>query len=176
MSKNKAIILSIIGVVVFIAIVSAVSYAYYTRTFEEKNESNNNVNVTTAQLELKFQDNDNENLDLKIVPGKTIEKKFKVINSGSATNFKIVVDELTNNFIRPEDITYVVKEDGVLVDGASGTFPSSVADNELSGVITISAGESREYSVSITYNNDPDNDQTPDMGHSIGGKIFIKTV
>lgn len=171
MSKEKKfIIASVVGVIVFIALVSTMSYAYFTRAMEVKGDGS--VNVTTANLSIDYQDNDKGAIDVTMIPGDKFSKSFSVTNNGDTISFQIYVDELVNEFTSYEDITYEIFEEGSKI-GKSEVFPHLASANNLGTPISISKGATKNYKVTITYNN-TDASQIPDMGKKISGKIFIK--
>ncbi len=172
MSKEKKMLFfSIIGVALFIVVIVSVSYAYFTATVKPVNETNNGVNVKTAELKISYQDKTDEEINVKLVPGDSFSKTFTVTNNGGTSRFQIYVEDLVNEFTSYEDITYVIKEGSTPIK--SGVFPHLANASDLSDVITIEAGVSKEYTVTVTYEN-TEVDQKPDMGKKISGKIFIK--
>ena len=86
-------------------------------------------------------------------------------------SYKIVVNELINEFESYGDITYVLKENDAIIK--EGTFPKEIANNEISDTRTIKNGERKNYTITITYQN-TEEDQTSDMGKTISGKLFVK--
>lgn len=168
MSNKKALIISIISVVLFIIAVVSVSYAYFTSSAESL--GNNGLKATTAKLNTTFLDTQTITIT-NMIPGDEIRKTFSIENNGMDINYKIVINELINEFGSFEDITYVLKENNVVIK--EGIFPKEVDNNELSETLTIKNGETKNYEITITYQN-TDEDQAPDMGKTISGKIFIK--
>lgn len=169
MTNKKVIIGSIIGIVLFIMAIGAVSYAYYTTNITEKG-NNNSLNGTTANLSAKFDEGETINIT-NIIPGDYFSKTFSLENLGNTISYKIVVNELVNEFNSFEDITYVLKENDVVIK--EGVFPNLGDNSEISDTITIKNGEKKTYTITITYQNTTE-DQTEDMGKTISGKLFIK--
>ncbi len=170
MSKKKTtIMISIIGVALFVAAIAGTSYAFFAANVETKGE-NNKTNVTTGDIKAVF--SDGEQLDVEnIIPGDTISKTFSLENTGTiAIKYKIVINNVENTFSRKEDITYVLKENGENIK--TGIFPSAKAD--LSDTITIPKGVTNTYTLEITYLNSPTENQAEDMAKTISGKIFIE--
>ncbi len=173
MSENKkTIIISIIAVVLFIIAISAASFAYYTANIEKTGEGNTDFNFKTAQISTSFDDGDEIHIE-NMIPGDSFSKTFSLGNSGSDMEYKIVINELVNEFESYQDITYVLKENDVVIK--DGTFPKEEANNELSEKRTLKNGENKRYTITITYNNTND-DQSPDMGKTISGIIYIKQI
>lgn len=169
MTNKKVIIGSIIGIVLFIIAVVTVSYAYYTANIIETG-NNNVLNGTTAKLNVKFDDGETINIT-NMIPDDHFSKTFSLENLGNTISYKIVVNELVNEFNSFSDITYVLKEDDVVIK--EGVFPNLIDNNEISDTRTINNGEKKTYTLTITYQN-TEEDQAEDMGKTISGKLFIK--
>lgn len=175
MAENKkTIIISVIAVVLFIAAISAASFAYYTANISTVGDDGNSVSGSTAKLSSSFDDGAQVNIE-NMIPGDSFSKTFYIGNSGAETNYKIVINDLVNEFDSYEDITYVLKEDNVVIK--EGTFPHPIyaPNNELSETLTIKNGETKNYVITITYHNTED-PQDDDMGKTISGIIYIKQV
>ena len=173
-ANKKTLILSIIGVAIFIVLVFSISYAFYTTNFDSnKDGKNNTVTGTTAKISTSFEDGETIDID-DMFPGTGFTKTFTVENSSNTDiKFKIVINELVNEFDSFEDITYVLKENEKTIK--NGIFPKNPEENDLSDDITLEKGEKKTYSIEVTYVNTEEN-QVDDMGKVISGKIFIKEV
>ncbi len=170
MSKKKiSIIASIAGVALFVAAVAGTSYAYFTANVETKGNTNP-TNVTSGDVKAVFSDGEQLNIGT-LVPGDTVSKTFSVENTGTASiKYKIVINSVVNTFSRKNDLTYVLKENGITIK--NGTFPDS--NGAISDSITISKGVTNSYTLEVTYVNSPTENQAEDMGKTISGKIFIE--
>ena len=173
-ANKKTLIISIIGVAIFIVLVFSISYAFYTNSFKSNEDGKNNtVTGSTAKISTSFEDGDVIDID-DMFPGTGFTKTFTIENSSNTDiKIKIVINELVNEFKSYEDITYVLNEDGEEIK--NGTFPNDPEVNELSGEITLEKGKKKTYSIEVTYKNTEEN-QVDDMGKVISGKIFIKEV
>lgn len=171
MDNRKTIIVSVIVATLFIIAIGAISYAFYTANVLDSG-TNNKVSSSTARLGAKFEDGAIINIE-NMIPGDNFSKSFSLENMENNISYKIVVDELVNEFESYEDITYVLKEDDRVIK--EGTFPNKLENNELSDIRTINKGERKNYTITITYQN-TEEDQTQDMGKIISGKLFIKEV
>lgn len=169
-NKKLAIFLSIIGVVLFMVAIASVSYAFYTANVGSEGE--NKVEMTTAQLITEFVDTETLWVE-NMIPGDYFSKDFSIKNTGTILNYKIVVEDLINDFTSYEDIQYALKENGSIIK--QGIFPNVITDNELSNTLTIESGETKSYELIITYQN-TEVDQSEDMGKTISGKINLKAV
>ena len=166
--NNKNIIIqSVILVAFFIAV--STSYAFYTANFETTGDSG--VSATAADLKVKFTGGDLINAT-DMIPGDIATKSFTVENIGSQDiKFKIVVKNVENNFERPQDLKVEIKEDGSSIK-KDGTFPTEAG--ALSNVITINAGDIKNYEILIEYYNDPSNLQNEDMEKTVSAQVFIE--
>ncbi len=171
MEKNNknVIIQSVILVASFILIAVSTSYAFFTANFETTGDSG--VSATAADLKVKFTDGALINAT-NMIPGDVATKSFTVQNTGSqAIKFKIVVKNVVNGFKRPQDLKVEIKEgDSVIKTGES--FPT--AAGPISDLITIAVGETKSYEITITYVNDPDNNQNEDMEKNVSAQVFIE--
>ena len=173
MTNKKSILLSVVAVAIFIGAISTASYAFFTTYVQTNNENNNNLVGGTAKLNTKFDDGETINF-INMIPGDSITKTFSLENKGQDIRYKIVINDLINEFESYQDITYILKEnDTILVENK--VFPNVADNNELSTIRTLRNGEKNTYTLTITYQN-TDNDQAPDMGKTISGKIFIQEV
>ncbi len=170
MDKRKfTMVISILSVLIFVVVIVTASYAFYTTTV--KQEGNPEIKGGTATLGSSFIDGPTIQ-KMNIIPGDTITKTFKIMNNGgNDLNYKIVINELQNEFTKPEDLQYTLKNGEDVV--ASGSFPTQTG--AITEVITIATNETHNYTFTITYLNTTE-DQSADMGKSISGKIFIEEV
>lgn len=167
--KKRTIVISIIGLVLFLLAILSASYAYFTSNIDKKGTGG--TDVGTAKLSAKFVDT--ENLIIKnMIPSDSFTKTFSLENNSTiAMQYKIVIKDLVNEFSSYEDITYVLTDDNGY--RKTGTFPKTT--QALSDVLTLDASTTRNYTLTITYQNTAV-DQSPDMGKTISGKIFIEEI
>lgn len=173
MMNKKSILFSVVAVAIFITIISSASYAFFSTYVQTKNENNNNLIGGTAKLSTTFDDGETINFT-NMIPGDSITKTFSLENKGQDIHYKIVINDLINEFQSYQDITYILKENNTLLV-EDKVFPNIADNNELSTTRTLKNGEKNTYTLTITYQN-TDNDQAPDMGKTISGKIFIQEV
>ncbi len=175
MAENKkTIIISVIAVILFIAAIAAASYAYYTANVSTVGDDGNSVSGSTAKLSSSFDDGAQVKIE-NMIPGDYFSKTFYLGNSGADTNYKIVINDLVNEFESYQDITYVLKEDNVVIKEGTFPHPKYAPNTELSDTRTIKNGENKTYTITITYQNTKE-DQSPDMGKLISGIFYIKQV
>lgn len=167
--KKSTIFISIVSVLVFIIAIVAISFAFYTSVVQK--EGDPGTEVTTPTLGSSFVDGPVVQIS-NIIPGDTITKTFKIMNSGGKDlNYKIVINELQNEFTKPKDLQYTLKRGEEVV--ASGSFPTQTGT--ITEIITIAQNVTHNYTLTITYLNTTE-DQSADMGKTISGKIFIEEV
>ncbi len=167
--KKMTLMISIMGVALFVAAIAGTSYAFFAANVGTKGD-NNTTNVTSGDIKALFSDNEQLNVE-NIIPGDIVSKTFSLENTGTVPiTYKIVMNNVENTFTRKSDVTYVLKENGVIIK--TGTFPST--NGAISDTITISKGVTNTYTLEVTYINSPTEDQAEDMGKTISGKIFIE--
>ena len=168
-NKKVTILISIVSVLVFMVAIAAASYAFYTTTIEK--EGDGGTKVGTAYLGSSFVDGPVVQIS-NIIPGDTITKTFTIGNNGGTEyQYKIVINEVQNEFEKTEDLQYTLKRGETVIK--TGSFPTQTG--AITEVITIGAKEVHSYSLTIEYKNTTE-DQSGDMGKTISGKIFIEEV
>ncbi len=169
-SNKKTMIISVVAIAIFIIGIAAASYAFYTAKVSQNGE-NGKASGTTAKLSTTYEDDGVINIT-NMIPGDSFTRTFSLENNGADISYKIVVQDLVNEFTSYEDIIFTLKEnDTVLKENA--VFPNDATKNELSETRTLKSGETRTYTLTITYKN-TETDQADDMGKTISGKLFIK--
>jgi len=170
-NNKKAIILSVIGVFVFVASIVATSYAYFAGTVSKTNTDQNSTKATSTNIKATFTDGA-QLTATNMIPGDSFNKTFSLKNTGNKSiKYKIVINNVSNPFKTPSDITLTLKE-GTETKNTT-TFPT--ATTAISGELTIDPGITKSYTLTITYKNTT-SDQSADMGKTISGKIFIEAV
>ena len=194
MNKQQKIIVSIVGITIVLLALLGITYAYYL-TRIEGNTNTNSISVTTADLKLVYGDGNGLLTAANIMPGKQVEfkttgnetateKTFTVTNSGNSTiegyalslDYAYIADTMPSIFERPEDfqitLTCTTNKVGETCNGFTGNF------NNESIMLTsnsIDENEVHMYSLSIYY-NDPNLDQSNDMGKNLNLKVQIYNV
>lgn len=168
-SNKKTIIISVIAIAVFIAVISYASYAFFTTTIEEK--GNGEISGSTAKLSTTFEDGEENIIIENMIPGNSFTKTFTLENNGVDISYKIAINDLVNEFTSYQDITYILKENDIILE-ENKVFPNDATKNELSEKRTLKKGERKTYTITITYQN-TEIDQTEDMGKTLSGKLFI---
>ena len=173
MNRNQKIIVSIVGITIVLLALLGITYAYYL-TRIEGNTNSNSISVTTANLKLVYGDGNGLVTANNIMPGTTIEKTFTIKNEGNnkVDNYAVYLEEVINTLTRTEDLTYVLdcESTGSDCEGKEGEFP------RLAGIITtnsIDVGVTHTYTLTVTYKDEENIDQSIDMGSKISAFVQI---
>jgi len=173
MSRKNKIIVSVVGIVIVTLALLGITYAYYL-TRIQGNTNTNSISITTANLLLKYDDGSGAIVEENIMPGVTFTKTFSVTNEGNAKidNYVVYLEEVVNDLTRTEDLTYKLTCSSTSGDcaGGIGEYP------KLAGIIatnSIEVGVTHNYTLTVTYENLPNTDQSIDMGSRISGYIQI---
>jgi len=175
MSRKNKIIVSVVGIVIVTLALLGITYAYYL-TKIQGNTNTNSISLSTANLLLKYDDGSGAVVKEDIMPGVTFTKTFSVTNEGEGKvdNYVVYLEEVTNDLKRPQDFTYTLTCESTSAaspcSGGSGEFP------KLAGIIannSIDVDVTHTYTMTLTYENLTDTDQSIDMGSTIQGYIQI---
>ena len=159
-NKKKTLIISISSIAMFIILVVASSFAFFTTSIKKENPENSTVDVSTAKITATFTDGAEINVT-NAIPGDTFDKTFTLKNTGN----------IKNTFTNKNDVEVIVKENGTPIK--TTIFPSTTG--AISDEITIGPDVTKSYTVTITYKN-TETDQSSDMNSKVKGKIFIEEV
>ena len=167
--KNKHIIISGIALFLITILLLGLTYAYYkTKVIGNNNEKT--ISSVGKKLEITYADGNGVIEAAEIEPGYTATKTFSVKNTGDDTaTYSIKLDNITNTFSRTEDWTYVLKEGTAEINrGIIPTYETTLLDS-----IEIEAGVTKSYSLTVTYVNLTDVDQSIDMGSTLSIRVNI---
>ena len=169
MKKKQIIILSISLFLITIALLG-LAYAYY-KTKIVGNNTDKSISSLSKKLEITYTDGNGVIKPTEqIEPGYTVTKTFSVENTGDEkANYSIKLNGIINTFERTEDWTYVLKKgDNELT---RGTLPT--AEIYILNAASIDPKTTDTYSLTITYANLTNVDQSIDMGKSLSLRVNI---
>ncbi len=177
MNRNQRIVVSIVGIIIVTLALIGITYAYFM-TKIIGNPTSTSISGTLANLELTYDDGNGIIApDDPIMPGKTLEKTFSVQNTGTADvdNYAVVFESVSNTLTRKGDLVYTLtctSSDSNPCNGVNDAiFPS---DDEIIVLNSIPQGVTQNYTLTVTYKNYDDVDQSDDMGASFSAKVNIK--
>ncbi len=175
--KNKKTIILLVCAITIVLAGALGTYAYFvTSAREEKQE----LTVTLGTLALTFEDN-SDGIAGELTLGESISKEFKIRNTGTQdVTTNMLFNEMVNTYLS-ESLSYTLEyrtsEDGewIGVETVSQNVPRSetASDKNLAKDLTIPAGETYYYKLTITFNNLDDVDQTQDIGAIFTSKFKI---
>jgi hypothetical protein len=173
-NNTKLIITLIVSVLILIAVVAFGTYAFFTGRFTDRNPSDSNSSMVAGNIEFTMEDG--SIIGNNLVPGDSVEKKFTVHNKGTGTvSYNILWTSAVNNFINQNDLIVTLKEGttDVITESDQVIFPSTITTSQiLKKGLKISAGETKEFTLTITYKN-TNSDQTADMGKGISAVLGL---
>ena len=167
--KNKHIIISGIALFLITILLLGLTYAYYkTKVIGNNNEKT--ISSVGKKLEITYADGNGVIEAVEIEPGYTATKTFSVKNTGDDTaTYSIKLDNITNTFTRTEDWTYILKEGNTEINkGTIPTYETTLLDS-----VEIESGVTKSYSLTVTYANLTDVDQSIDMGSTLSIRVNI---
>ncbi len=177
MNRNQRIVVSIVGIIIVTLALIGITYAYFL-TKIIGNSTSTSISGTLANLELTYGDG-NGIIAPKdpIMPGTTLTSKiFTVQNTGTARvdNYIVVLENVTNTLSRNGDLVYTLtctSDHNYSCNGIEEeTFPASdmiiVSDSIEPTVI-------HTYTLTVTYKNLEDTNQSDDMGATFSAKVNI---
>ena len=169
MLKDKKYKLVIIALIIeTIVLISVSSFAYFTATVS----SNSQVNtVTTGKMSIVYEEGMQIKLD-NAVPGDTATKTFTITNTGTVdTTYDIYITSVANDLLDLSNVTYSLKSTtGGYNTTNAQPFPN--ADCKIAAKVAIAAGETQNYTLTITFVN-KETSQDVDQGKNISAKIEI---
>ncbi len=176
MNRNQRIVVSIAGIIIVTLALIGITYAYFL-TKIIGNSTSKSISGTLANLELTYYDgNGIVEPDNLMMPGDTLEKTFSVKNTGTVKieNYAVVFENLTNTLTRKEDLVYTLTcssdDNNPCIGVENVQFPDT------NGPIifnSINKGTTHSYTLTVTYKNLDDTDQSDDMGASFSAKVNI---
>ena len=177
--RKKGIIIGMTTLVLVILILLGLTYAYY-RTRIIGNGAEKSLSVTSKKMEITYEDGTAVlSTEGKISPGFTASKTFYVKNTGdSDVSYSVLLDKITNEYIRNQDWQVTLTKNGESVIGESDNVYLAVGTHQvLLGRETIVASEGETttdtYVLTVTYKNLEEIDQSEDMGSKLSFRVNI---
>ena len=170
-TKNK-LLLSIFSFFGFILLVG-ISYAFYS-TVILGNDLSKITKFINTPISITYSGNTELiESDVSFTPGASITKTFSVTNdSSNPFNFSISLVDVSNTFTRTDDITYTLElGNEELITEAFPTDDKIIVYGQ-----RIKGNETLEYTLTINYINDPEENQIVDSGSEIGCKLEFNYV
>ncbi len=165
LSTKKGICL-IVGIASVLAIVTTISYAYFTATGETKPVQ---ATINTATVSARFTDND-MGITGQLSFGESLMKKFTITNTGTAeANVKMYFQGLVNTYLEGSltyTLSYSETEAGPYTEVVNKTnVPQSKASTKklLANLLTIPVGKTYYYNLTVTLNYLNDVNQDADL-------------
>jgi len=175
--RNKKTIILLVCAITIVLAGALGTYAYFvTSAREEKPE----LTVTLGTLALTFEDN-SDGITGELSLGESVTKEFKIRNTGTQNvTTNMLFNDMVNTYLS-ESLSYTLEyrtsEDGewTEVETVSQNVPRSetASDKNLVKGLTIPAGVTYYYKLTITFNNLDDVDQTQDIGAIFTSKFKI---
>lgn len=175
MKKSYKTTLSIFIVIVLVGL----SYAWFRTNAD--NTQRQEVNVTAGIVRLSYTDCTGascNNISASLEPGETVEKTFKVENTGSTdTVFNLYFSSLYNPFLQDE-LVYTLEDitDSTIVKTNSPVpYQSSETSNILlQSDMSIAVNETKEYKLTVKFVN-KDTDQSYNAHKQFSMRLGITT-
>ncbi len=179
MNKKKIVISIVFISIISLALLGITFGYYYTQIIG--NSSSKSVQFTAKKDAIEYKELSDEVIGEVIEPGFEYIKLFAATNVGDAeASYHIYLDEVVNEFIRTQDITYTLyRKSGYNTITASdlsdceiissGEFPKTDNYIKLNEVLS-TPGNSYTYALKINYVNSTEN-QDIDKGHIFGFKV-----
>ena len=168
--KTKYVIYSI---VITLILCLGFTFAFFTAKIQKDEKD---VVIKAGELKVKFTDTTeivNENVQI----GWNASKTFKVENeSNKVFKYNIFIKDLVNTLITDGYLQYkITSTDGYSMNDFAPIGKSKTESNfELVNDITIPAKGTQEYTIEFRYIDDPEIDQSEDMGKTFSGKLMIE--
>ena len=170
MKNNLKIILSSIGIAILVALMGTATYAYFTLEIEGVGK-NNILRTFNKNMEITYTETSNITLE-NAYTGDTVTKTFTVKNTGNTdVYYNVVLENVVNNFAKPEELQYAIRESNNVVLRNDSALPAN--DATMLSDIKISSGETHSYTLEIIFLSLSDTDQSYNMGKTFSGKINV---
>ena len=173
MKDNKSKRYVIYGIILTLMLCIGFSVAYFTTRIVNDNTP---VTIKAGELNIIFTDT-TEIVEDKIRLDWTTSKTFTVENQSSKVfYYNIYIEDLINTLVTEGYLQYkITSSNGYSMSDYESIGKSPEKSNfTLAGPIAIEGGVTQEYTIEFRYANDPDVDQSADMGKKFGGRLMIE--
>lgn len=180
--KKKIIYITLL----FVVLVSIIGFTFaYIGTKILGNSNSKKMSFTAKKVSVTYKEISNTSSGETISPGYQYLKIFTATNTGNVeVKYHIYLDEVENNFIRVQDITYTLyrKSGNNTITSsnlssaeviANGTFPIINQYIKTDEVLT-KPNDVYTYALKINYNTSTES-QDSDSGHVFGFKVQLHT-
>ena len=183
MNRKKKIICIIL---LFVVLVSIIGFTFaYIGTRILGNSNSKLMSFTSKKVSVTYKEISNTSSGETISPGYQYLKIFTATNTGNVeVKYHIYLDDVENDFIRVQDITYTLYRKsgnnsltssnystGEVV--SSGTFPINNTYIKINELLN-NPGDVYTYALKINYNTSSES-QDSDSGHVFGFKVQLHT-
>ena len=172
---KKETLLTILFAIILIA---TVSFAYFAVSVS--NTNNEKINATSSTVSIKYTDcgtnkqSDCANITKNLVPGESVEKTFRVQNTGTvSTGFEVIFKELSNTFVNNELVYKVVDSDNNEIVGET-PVPYGTNQGTTIFVSPIATGQTKEYKMIVTF-KETTGDQNANLTATYSIKLGIRS-
>ncbi len=172
--ENRRMKYIMYGIILTLVVaITGVTYAYWRGSIQGEGAE---IAVTIDDVHIIFTDN-TEIAESSVRPGWSTSKTFTVENQGTTDfSYDIYIRNFVNTLVTEEYLQYkITSNSGYNMSDYEVLPKSSEASNyDLATGVNVPAGVTQEYTIEFRYLNDPDNDQSMDMGTSFGGQLMIE--
>ena len=175
MNNKEKIIYLTIGVLVFIATVVGITYAFFPSLLTGQ-ESGTTITITSGEVGLVFADGSDEMAPTNIAPGWSATKTFSITapsaNEGIAY-YNIVFDNVTNTFVNQSDLVYTLSSTNGGGSKTQTAVPATGTTTTVISNVSINKNVTQTYTLTVSYLNNPAVNQIADKGKAFAFKIKI---
>ncbi len=172
--ENRRIKYLMYGIIMtLIVAITGVTYAFFRGTIQGEGAD---MSVTLNNVHILFTD-DTEIADNNAQPGWSTSKRFTVENQGTTDfSYDIYIKDFVNTLVTEGYFQYkITSTNGYNMSDFEPLPRSNEASNfDLATEINIPGGVLQEYTIEFRYLDDPNVDQSEDMGANFSGQLMIE--
>ena len=168
--NKKKLILTILGVLVGLTLLTTVTYAWFSTNIKG-NDTSKNIISSTATLKIDFTDGKQIVLE-NAKPGSSTTKTFTVKNTGTDTVYYKINWQEFNNTITNDELT--IKLTCTSSSGTcSGVTEEAAYDRNIKDNIELPTGVTHTYTLTVSF-IDTNQNQKENQGKSFSGVLQIE--